>query len=91
MRRLIAWLLILMLPLIGAAEESLFTEGEPHKSQLDYRQYFETMTATTGECTLFIATDAYDQAKADAVYAKLAADEAVLAGLGSCGLIRFMW
>ncbi len=82
MRRLIACLLILMLPLIGAAEESLFTEGEPHKSQLDYRQYFKTMTATTGECTLFIATDAYDQAKADAVYAKLAADEAVLAGLG---------
>lgn len=78
---LLTLLLLLLLPLIALAETPLFTEGEPHKSHLDYRQYFMTMTSTAGECTLYIAADVYDPALAESVYAHLAADEAVLANL----------
>ena len=81
MKKLLTLLLSLLLPLGALAEASLFTEGEPHKSHLDYRQYFKTMTATTGSCTLYIAADAYDPAQAEVVYARLAADEAVLSEL----------
>lgn len=80
MKRLLT--LFLLLLLLGAlAEASLFTEGEPHKSHLDYRQYFKTMTATAGACTLHIAADIYDPAQAEVVYARLAEDEAVLSAL----------
>lgn len=80
-KRLLTLLLLFLLPLVVLAEAPLFTEGEPHKSHLDYRQYFKTMTATAGECTLHIAADAYDPAQAEELYAHLAADEAVLSEL----------
>ena len=80
-KRLLTLLLLFLLPLVVLAEAPLFTEGEPHKSHLDYRQYFKTMTVTAGECTLHIAADAYDPAQAEEVYAHLAEDEAVLAEL----------
>lgn len=79
MRLMITWLLILLLPLTGLAEELHFTQGQPHNSHLDYRQYFETMSAAVGECTLSIAKDAYTEEIAAQLHARLAADEAVLA------------
>ncbi len=81
MRRIIAWLLILMLPLAGLAEEPLFTEGVPHASHLDYRQYFETMSAEAGECTLSIAQADFDPARAAQLHAQVAADEAALSAI----------
>ncbi len=80
MRRLIVWLLILLLPLAATAE-ALFSVGEPHKSHLDYRQYFETMSAVVGEGTLSIAKDAYTEEIAAQLHAQVAADEAVLSAL----------
>lgn len=80
MKRLLT-LLLFLLPLTAMADTPLFTEGEPHKSHLDYRQYFETMTATVGDCALFIAADAYDLDTAQTVYAQIASDEAALAAL----------
>lgn len=80
MRRLMVWLLILLLPLAAAAE-GLFVVGTPHKSHLDYRQYFETMSAQAGECTLAFAQSAYEEGLAQQVYAQVAADETVLSAL----------
>lgn len=82
MRKLTVWLLILMFPLMCLAEEALFTEGVPHTSHLDYRQYFETLSAEVGECTLSIAKDAYTEEQAAQLYAQVAADEAALSALG---------
>lgn len=80
MRRLIVWLLVLLLPLAGTAER-LFSQGQTHKSHLDYRQYFETMSVQIGECTLSIAKDAYSEEMAAQLYAQVASDEAALAAL----------
>ena len=82
MRRMIVWILMFMLPLAGLAEEPLFTEGTPHASHLDYRQYFETMSAEAGECTLAIAGDAYTEERAAQLYAQVSADEAALSEIG---------
>lgn len=82
MRKLLTWLLVLLLPLACLAEAPLFTEGAPHASHLDYRQYFETMSAEVGVCTLAIAKDAYDADVARQLHAQVAADEAALAELG---------
>lgn len=82
MRRMIVWILMFMLPLAGLAEEPLFTEGTPHASHLDYRQYFETMSAEAGECTLAIAGDAYTEERAAQLYAQVSADEAALSAIG---------
>ena len=81
------WLsLVLLLPLllltVARAESPLFTQGEPHASHLDYRQYFKTMTACAGGCTISFAQDAYDEQIANQVYAQISADEAVLSALG---------
>ena len=81
MRRLIAWLLVFMLPLAGMAEETLFSEGMPHASHLDYRQYFETLSAQIGECTLSIAEDAYTEDMARQLFAQVASDETALTAL----------
>lgn len=81
MRKLFIWLLVLLLPLTGSAEDSLFTKGTPHTSQLDYRQYFETMSTEVGACTLSIAMDAYAQEIAAQLHDRLAADEAALSAL----------
>ena len=75
MRRMIACLLILLLPLVCLAEDPLFVEGAPHASHLDYRQYFETMSVQIGACTLAIAADVYDADVARQLHAQVAADE----------------
>lgn len=80
MRLFLTWLVILALAM-GAHAEELFSPGEPHKSHLDYRQYFETLSAQAGMCTLSFAEDAYSAETAQQVYAQLAADEAALAEL----------
>ena len=80
MRLFLTWLVILALAM-GAHAEELFSPGEPHKSHLDYRQYFETLSAQAGMCTLSFAEDAYSEETAQQVYAQLAADEAALAEL----------
>lgn len=82
MRQLAVWLLILAFPLMCLAEEALFTEGVPHTSHLDYRQYFETQSAGIGKCNLTIAKDAYTEEQAAQLYAQVAADEAALSALG---------
>ncbi len=79
MRRMVMWLLILLFPLAGLAEDVLFSEGVPHASHLDYRQYFETRSAKIGACTLAIEQTFFDAEKASALYAQVAADEAALA------------
>lgn len=81
MRRLMTWLMVLMLPLVCLAEQPLFTAGTPHASHLDYRQYFETQTAMIGDCTLSIAADAYAEEMAAQLHAQVAADEAALTAL----------
>lgn len=43
-----------------AEDHSAFTEGEPHASTLDYRLFFETMSASAGACTLSIQKTQYD-------------------------------
>ena len=56
--RIIAWLLVLFLsfsPLPRVRADSAFTVGEPHASTLEFRQYFETMSASFGAGTLSIA------------------------------------
>lgn len=79
MRRMVMWLLILLFPLVGLAEDAMFSEGAPHASHLDYRQYFETRSAKIGACTLAIEQTVFDAEKASALYAQVAADEAALA------------
>ncbi len=81
MRKLLTWLLIFLLPLVCLAEATLFSEGTPHASHLDYRQYFETMSAEVGACKLAIAQNVYDADVARQLHAQVAADEAVLAEL----------
>lgn len=82
MKIMLRLLLLLLLQLTAFAEAPSFTVGEPHKSHLDYRQYFKTMTAAAGECTLAIAADVYDETSASALHAQVMADEAALAILG---------
>lgn len=81
MKRTLLWLLVLLAAVGAHAEESLFMPGEAHRSHLDFRQYFETMSAQAGECTISIAEAAYEPALAQQLYEQIAADEAVLAGM----------
>lgn len=46
--------------LTQAEEQAAFTEGEPHASTLDFRLYFETMSASVGACTLSVQKTQYD-------------------------------
>lgn len=78
--RLILLLLCVLLA-CGACGEELFVPGEPHASRLDFRRYFSTMTARTGDCTVSIQQTAYDAEAAGMLYALIAADEAALAVL----------
>ena len=81
MRQLVVWLLILVLPLMCLAEEPLFSEGVPHASHLDYRQYFETMSVPIGACTLSVAKTDFDAENAAALYAQIAVDEAAMSAI----------
>lgn len=75
----IACLLLCMLLVFPAAAESLFQPGEPHASTLEFRQYFETLSAVQGNHTLSIAARIYDEALAQKLYETIAADLNVIA------------
>ena len=75
-------LLLLFLRVQVSAEAPLFSPGSPHVSHLDYRQYFSTMSAETGACTVSIAERDFESEQAAILYAQIAADEAVLSVLG---------
>lgn len=81
MRLLITWLLLMHLSFAAAAEETIFAPGTPHASRLDYRQYFETVSAEIGACTLAIAEEVYKPDLALQIYGQLSADEAILAAM----------
>ena len=75
--KIIAWLLVLFLsfslpPSVRAG--SVFTVGEPHASTLEFRQFFETMSASFGSGTLSIAQNMYVAADADALWQTVMAD-----------------
>ena len=79
--RIITWLLVLFLsfsPLPRVRADSAFTVGEPHASTLEFRQYFETMSASFGAGTLSIAQNVYDAEHADALWQTVMADWAAL-------------
>lgn len=75
-------LLLLLLRVPISAETPLFSPGTPHTSHLDYRQYFTTMSAEIGVCTVSIAEIDFESEQAAILYAQIAADEAVLSSLG---------
>lgn len=75
-------LLLLFLRVPVSAETPLFSPGTPHASHLDYRQYFTTMSAEIGACTVSIAEMDFESEQAAILYAQIAADEAVLSSLG---------
>lgn len=58
-------LICCLLNMCTALSEALFSPGETHTSTLDFRQYFETISATQGACTMSIHQDIYqaDQAQ----------------------------
>lgn len=79
--RIAAWILTLFLLFNNLADvraDSVFTVGEPHASTLEFRQYFETMSATFGAGTLSIAQNVYEAAHADALWRTVMADWAAL-------------
>lgn len=74
MKRYSGLLLVLLLAFGAAAcAEVSFTAGEPHTS-LDFRLYFETMSATEGACTVSIQKDAYDDVQAKMLWNIIMAD-----------------
>lgn len=81
MKRFLLVLLVLLAAAGACAEEMLFAPGEPHRSHLDFRQYFETMSAQTDECTICIAKVAFDAEEAQRLYEWIQADEAALSAL----------
>ena len=82
MKRLIA-LLVLMLLLGGMAlaQEETFSPGQPHTHTVDFRLYFETMTASIGDCSLSIQQKIYDAEQAQAILDVVERDLATLAQL----------
>ncbi len=55
-----------LLRLNKAHVETMFTEDEIHTFTLECRQYFETMSASEGPCTVIVQKDIYEEAKAQA-------------------------
>ena len=51
-----------------------FVEGEPHTFTLDFKLYFETMTATQGACTIGIQKDIYERSEARTLAGLVMAD-----------------
>ncbi len=70
----IACVLLCILLVFPATAESLFQTGEPHASTLEFRQYFETMSAVRGNHTLSIAARIYNEALAQKLYETVDAD-----------------
>lgn len=78
MRSILSWVLCLLLLVSPSARAEQFVPGEPHRSHLDFRQYFETMVTQAGVCTIGIQKTAYNENKAAQIYDAIAADIAAL-------------
>lgn len=65
---------VVPLRLNKAQAEALFTEGEIHTFTLECRQYFETMSANEGPCTVIVQKDIYEEARAQASWDTIMAD-----------------
>ena len=67
---------MLALPVGGLAEtaSASFAPGEPHTNTLDFRLWFETMSAQADGCTLSIQKKIYDEAQAGELLSRLTED-----------------
>lgn len=61
-------LICCLLNMCTALSEALFSPGETHTSTLDFRQYFETISATQGACTMSIHQDIYQEDQAQKLW-----------------------
>lgn len=61
-------LICCLLNMCTALSEALFSPGETHTSTLDFRQYFETISATQGACTMSIRQDIYQEDQAQKLW-----------------------
>lgn len=61
-------LICYLLNMCTALSEALFSPGETHTSTLDFRQYFETISATQGACTMSIHQDIYQEDQAQKLW-----------------------
>lgn len=61
-------LICYLLNMCTALSEALFSPGETHTSTLDFRQYFETISATQGACTMSIRQDIYQEDQAQKLW-----------------------
>lgn len=61
-------LICCLLNMCTALSEALFSPGEAHTSTLDFRQYFETISATQGACTMSIHQDIYQEDQAQKLW-----------------------
>lgn len=68
MKKFLALCLCLLICLTGSARAAVqkqgFSAGAPHTHTVDFRRWFETMSATQGACTLSIDKSIYDAKKA---------------------------
>ena len=74
MKRIFLLFLILIATTCALAEDSAFTEGEPHTSSPAFAQYFKTMTAPLPSGTLAIAQRVYDPIQADELLSAIRSD-----------------
>lgn len=82
-RLLLLTAILICCPIIAcnALSEVFFSPGETHTSTLDFRQYFETMSATQGACTMSIRQDIYQEDQAQELWATVQSDLQALSGL----------
>jgi len=67
-------LMLLTLCPAALARSEAFAPGEPHTHTLDFKLWFETMSAQSDACTLSIHEDVYDAAQADALLERVSED-----------------
>lgn len=65
----------------NASAEANFAPGETHASTWNFRQYFETMSATQGACTMSIRQDIYQEDQAQKLLATVQSDLHALSSL----------
>lgn len=65
----------------NASSEVLFSPGETHTSTWDFRQYFETMSATQGACTMSIRQNVYQEDQAQKLWETVQSDLQALSRL----------
>lgn len=65
----------------SALSEVLFSPGETHTSTLNFKQYFETMSAAQGACTMSIRQDMYQEDQAQKLWETVQSDLQELSSL----------